>query len=61
MSEGTSGVFGVDVTDCGPFVVGAVPGLGPLEAGGGIVCGVVTEIPLSLGVVADIGLVLAND
>lgn len=42
------------------MVVVAVPGLGPLDAGGGIVCGVDVAIVLSLGVVADNGRLLAN-
>lgn len=44
--------------DCGPLVVvvGPLVGLGPLDAGGGIVCGVDVTIPLSLDVEADNGL-----
>lgn len=50
ISEGTRGVLGVE---WGPFWR---PGLGPLDAGGGMVCGVETPpIPLSLGVVDDMG------
>lgn len=37
INEGTNGVLGVEVVDCGPFDVVAGPGLGPLDTGGGIV------------------------
>lgn len=42
------------------MVVVAGPGLGPLDAGGGIVCGVDVVMVLSLGVEADNGRLLVN-
>lgn len=61
MSDETNGVFGVEVVDCGSLVVVvASPGLGPLDAGGGIVCGVDVTMALSLGVETDNGRLLAN-
>lgn len=42
--------MGVEVVDCGPFVVVTGLGIGPLDAGGGIVCGVVVVILGSPGV-----------